>query len=87
MIALLGLFLHSFIFVLFFKRFSFMFFFSLTNDTYIFNPTYVVPFIFDHFISQLVFVGLVVLFRKCLTWMGKSMVKYTKKVVYLKSNV
>jgi predicted permease len=30
---------------------------SLTNDTHILTPTHVVPFVLDHFVFQLIFVG------------------------------
>jgi hypothetical protein len=35
-------------------------FHSLANDTHIFNLTNVVPFAFDHFLSQLAFMGLAI---------------------------
>lgn len=64
---LLGLFcVHSFLcFVLFFKHFSFMSF-PLGDDTHIFNLTSVIPLAFNHFIFQLVFMGLDVYLQKCL---------------------
>jgi hypothetical protein len=37
--------------VIFQMFFLHVFFPSLADDTYIFNPTHVVPFTFDHFIS------------------------------------
>jgi hypothetical protein len=40
----------------------------LANDTHIFNLTNVVPFAFDHFLSQLTFMGLAIQLGKCLAW-------------------
>jgi hypothetical protein len=41
---------------------------SLANDTHKIGSTHVVPLAFDHFVSQLVFLGLVVQFHNCSAW-------------------
>jgi hypothetical protein len=42
------------------------FFPSVADDTHIFDPTHVISLVFDHFVSQLVSVGLIVQLHKCL---------------------
>jgi len=60
---------HSFLcFMLFFKHFSLCLFFSLVDSTHILDLACVVSLAFDHFVSQLTFMGLVVQFCKCSIW-------------------
>jgi hypothetical protein len=44
------------------------FFLSFANDTHIIGLVFIVHFSFNHFVSQLVFVGFVVHPCKCLAW-------------------
>jgi hypothetical protein len=46
------------------------FFPSLTNDTHILNLAHVVSFTFDHFASQLVFMGSSIQPYKCFAWVS-----------------
>jgi hypothetical protein len=48
------------------KVFPSCLFISLVIDTHILNPTHVISFAFDNFVSQLVFMGLFVQPWKCL---------------------
>jgi hypothetical protein len=41
---------------------------SLANDIHNIGPAHVVPLAFDHFVSQLVFMGLVVQLHNCSAW-------------------
>jgi hypothetical protein len=76
MTPLMDLFMHLFIFCVLqcsSNVFPSCLFCSLVDNTHILNLAYVIPLVFDHFVSQLAFVGLTIQSHNCSVWAPSSL--------------
>jgi hypothetical protein len=86
MTPLMGLFMHLFIFGVlqyFSNVFPFCLFPFLVDNTHILNLAYGIPLVFDHFVSQLVFMGLTIQSCNCLAWAPSNLPRWFAFLVAL----